>query len=503
MSIRRTVISLVAVVALGLGAFMAARVVGQDHSVHGTVRPPATTTQQGQDTLRGEVTLDTRRQQLIGVRTVKAEHAQMAPEIRISGTVTYDETRQAEISTRVDGWIKELYADYTGRPIRKGEALFTLYSPDILATENEYLLALRGRTHDSAAGTTHDYAERLVSAARDRLLRLDMTAEEIEQLEARGTSADTITFRSPVSGVAVEKAAVKGMRVMAGQALYRVADLSSVWVEAEIYESDLGSVRVGSPATVTVQAYPDRPYTGRVSYIYPSVTQETRTVRARISLANPGGLLKPNMLATVTLAVKAPHALVLPPDAIVDTGTEHIVFVAEGAGRFTPRRIDVGRRTPEQVEVLSGLDHGDEVAASATFFLDSESQLRGALQGYEATPAEAAGSQNRTHAAESAEVTFRTDPDMPKVGEATAIVTVTDAKGQAVRDAEVNVTLFMAAMPSMNMPAMKTEAKLLAASGAEYRGTVEIMTAGRWDVTVTVTKAGQKMATRQLALVVR
>ena len=451
-------------------------------------------------TPRADVSLDTRRQQLIGVRTVRVGHAVMAPEIRAAGTVTYDETRQVEVNTRIDGWIRELYADYTGRAVKSGEPLFTLYSPDLIAEQNDYLLALRGRSKLAVSdpGGLADYSDRLAAAARERLLRLQMTDAEIDEVARTGRAAETVTFRSPATGVIVEKAALRGMRVMAGQMLYRLADLSTVWVEAEVYETDLPMVRTGMRASISVAGYPDRTFAGRISYIYPLVTQETRTVRVRIVLGNPGGLLKPNMLATVTLQAPESHALLVPVDAVVDTGTQQIVFVADGAGRFTPREVRVGRRTAGQVELLSGVTDGDQVAASATFFLDSESQLRGALQKYEpqqGTPADTASAEF--------DVTFRTEPDPPHTGENTLVVGLKDSNRQPISDADVKVVLFMPPMPTMNMPAARSEATLVAAGGGLYRGTAEVMIPGRWTVTVSVARAGTTLGARQFAVVAK
>lgn len=450
---------------------------------------------------RAPVTLDLRRQQLLGVRTVEATHAHLAPEIRATGTVTYDETRQAEINTRVDGWIRELRADYTGRVVRKGEALFTLYSPDLVATQNEYLLALRGLSSENdSRPQLRQYAQRLVDAARDRLLRLDMTPADIDRLDTTRRATETITFRSPVGGVVVEKMAVQGMRVLAGQPLFKVADLSTVWVEADVYERDLQYLRVGTPAAIAVPAYPGRSFAGKVSYIAQVVEPQTRTIRTRIALANPGGLLKPNMLATVMLKGPESDVLVVPADALVETGTQSLVFVAEGQGRFTPRQVQAGQRANGNVEIVSGLEHGDRVAASATFFLDSESQLRGALGGYEA-PAESDSPME--HDASAFAVTFRTDPDPPRTGSLSLIVTVRDAAGNPVTDADVSVVLFMPPMPSMNMPAMKDTVTLAAAGRGEYRGSGELLMAGRWDVTVRVARGGKTLTTAQFGMAAR
>jgi RND family efflux transporter MFP subunit len=467
----------------------------------GTAGHDSHATQSEEETTpRADVSLDTRRQQLIGVRTVRVAHAVMAPEIRAAGTVTYDETRQVEVNTRIDGWIRELYADYTGRVVKRGEPLFTLYSPDLIAEQNDYLLALRGRSKLAVSdpGGLADYSDRLAAAARERLLRLEMTDAEIDEVARAGRAAETVTFRSPATGVIVEKAALRGTRVMAGQMLFRLADLSTVWVEAEVYETDLAMVQTGMRASISLAGYPDRTFAGRISYIYPLVTLETRTVRVRIVLGNPGGLLKPNMLASVTLQTPESHTLLVPADAVVDTGTQQLVFVAGGAGRFTPREVRVGRRSAGQVELLSGVAAGDEVAASATFFLDSESQLRGALQKYEPLQNAPAGT-----AAPEFDVTFRTEPDPPHVGENTFVVGLKDGSGQPIADADVKVVLFMPPMPTMNMPAARSEATLIAAGGGLYRGSAEVMIPGRWTVTVSVARVGKPLGARQFAVVAK
>ena len=452
-------------------------------------------------TSRGAVELDTRRQQLIGVRTVTVRRAALDGNLRLAGTVVIDETRQSEISTRVDGWIRELSADFTGRVIRRGEPLFTLYSPDLVATQQEFLLALRGlRTTNPGDVIGREYAERLVTAARERLVRMDMALEDIDQLERSGRTVEAITFRSPVTGTIVEKTAMRGVRVVAGQTLFRVADLSMVWVEAEAYESDLASIRPGVRAVVTFDAYPQRTFAGRISFVSPTITADTRTARVRVALPNAGGLLKTNMLAAVSVQTPAAPSLIVPPDAVVNTGTDIFAFVAEGDGRFTPRRIGIGRTTADGVEVVSGLSDGESVATSATFFLDSESQLRGALQNYEPPPN--ASETSTAPNAPALDITFHTDPEAPPPGDVTLIVTV-KAAGRPVTDANVSVVLSMPAMPTMNMPAMRADATLPSVGDGTYRGTGQVMTPGRWHVEVSVRRNGQSIGTRQFALIAR
>ena len=461
---------------------------------------PAAVTIGTQATPRVPVTLNARRQQLIGVRTTRAVRVDMTPEVRAVGTVRADETRQTEVNVKADGWIRGLVANFTGRPVSRGETLFTLYSPDLIATQEEYLLALRGQTQaiTGQVPELRDYSTRLVEAARERLRRWDMADAEIQELEQRGAAYETIPVRSPASGVVVEKTAVEGMHVTPGQTLFRIADLSSVWLEANVYERDMAAIRIGQAATVTFEAYPEQRFTGRVTYIYPFVDEQTRTVKVRYQLPNPRGLLRPGMYATVVLTTPALSLLSVPADAVLDSGAEQVVFVALGDGYFEPRRVRTARRVDAMVEIIEGLKEGEEVATGATFFLDSESQLQAAVRGREAAPGAMpnAGGQEL-------DITFRPQPDPPRAGDTALEVSVKDAAGAPVTDADVSVTFFMAAMPSMNMPAMRNAASLQHVGGGVYRGTGQVMTAGRWDVTVAVMRGGQRLGIRQLSMVAR
>lgn len=463
--------------------------------------PPAATPAGGQSPPRVGVTLDARRQQLIGVRTARVARVTVTPEVRALGTVRPDETRLTEVNVKTDGWIRDLRADFTGRAVRQGETLFTLYSPDLIATQEEYLLAVRGRTQAIAAQVPElrDYSARLVEAARERLRRWDVADEEVLELEQRGVAFETVPVRSPASGVITEKTAVEGMHVSPGQTLFRIADLSVVWVEADVYERDIGVIRVGQSATVTLDAYPNERFSGRTTYINPFVEEQTRTIRVRFQFQNPRGLLKPGMYANVLLAAPSASVLSVPADAVLDSGADQIVFVALGDGYFEPRPVKAARRIDANVEITEGLKEGEEVATGATFFLDSESQLRAAVRGFEA-PAEGAAPGTP---AQALAITLKSDPEPPRTGDTTLEVSVRDASGTPVTGADVTVTFFMPAMPSMNMPAMRNVASLQHVGGGVYRGTGQILMAGRWDVTVTVTRGGQRLGSRELALAVR
>jgi RND family efflux transporter MFP subunit len=459
-----------------------------------------TTPSAPQATPRGDVTIDPRRQQLIGVKTVRVIRETVDQTVRAAGAVRYDETRQADVNVKIEGWIRDLYVDYTGQPIQRGQPLFTLYSPDLINTQNEYLLAMKTRDQmqQSTIADARERADALVTSARQRLLAWDLPAEDLRKLDETRKAVDAVLFRAPVNGFVIEKQAVKGLHVMPGQSLYKVSDLSVVWVEAEVYESELAAVRVGDAATVTVDAYRGEGFAGRVIYIYPYLDDKTRTNKVRVQLANRGGRLKPGMYANVELKSRGRSGLVVPTNAVLDSGSEQVVFVAQGDGLFQPRKVKIGRRLGDSTEILEGLTEGDQVATGASFFLDSESQLRASLQGYEASAAPTGAA-----APAGTQITFRTVPDPAKVGDNQLEATIRDAGGKPIGDAEVSVQFFMPAMPTMNMPAMRSEARLTPAGDGVYRGNGQVMMAGRWDATVTVVRGGQRLGTRQLPVVAR
>jgi Cu(I)/Ag(I) efflux system membrane fusion protein/cobalt-zinc-cadmium efflux system membrane fusion protein len=468
----------------------------------GREQPPGsagpTTTEGG---THAPIDIDLRRRQLIGVRTARVERTEAVKTIRAVGIVRHDETRLADVNLKVDGWVRELYVDYTGAFVRKGQPLFALYSPDLVTTQNEYLLALatRDRVRTSEVADAREYADRLVESARRRLQLWDLPADELAALEQRRAPRTSVVFRAPVSGYVIEKHVLPGMRVAAGQTLYRIADLGVVWIEADVYEQDLALVRPLRRAAITLEAYPGERFHGRVIYIHPLVDERTRTARVRFELRNRGLRLKPGMYAHVELQAPLGRVLTVPADAVVDSGVRQIAFVAQGDGRFEPREVRIGQRLEERVQVLEGLEEGEVVASGATFFLDSESQLRAALQRY-AAPAPA---ETGRAAPPQLDIAFRSRPDPPRTGSNTFEVTVRERDGQPVTDAEVAVVFYMPPMPAMNMPAMRSEARLAHAGGGAYRGTGEIQMAGRWEVSVVVSRGGRRIGTRQLTIVAR
>ena len=452
-------------------------------------------------TPRGNVTIDARRQQLIGVRIVPVMRASLAQTVRAVGVVRYDETRLSDVNLKIEGWIRDLYVDSTGQAVEKGQPLFTLYSPDLITTEQEYLLALkaRDRVQGSAIADARERADDLIASARQRLSRWGLSTDDLRALDESQQPSEAIVFRSPASGFVIEKQALKGLHVVAGESLYKIADLSAVWVEADVYENEISGVRVGATAAVTMDAYAGERFSGRVIYIYPYLDEKTRTNKVRFAFANPGGRLKPGMFANVEVPVGAGMGLTVPANAVLDSGTEQIVFVAQGDGVFEPRAVKVGRRLADATQILEGLKEGEHVATGAAFFLDSESQLRASLQGYEAAPA-AGGSPTSVTATD---ISFHTVPDPARVGDNQFEAIVKDANGKPIDDADVTVQLFMAAMPAMGMPATRSDAKLSPAGRGVYRGQGQVLTAGQWDATVTVMRGGQRLGTKQLPIIAR
>jgi membrane fusion protein, copper/silver efflux system len=449
---------------------------------------------------RAAVTLEGRRQQLIGVRTVAVTEQALTRRLRTTGIVRFDESRWTDVNVRTEGWIRKLYVERTGDVVRRGQPLLAIYSPELATAQAEYLLAVRTRDVIASRQANTEQADLLVSAARQRLERWDVPEDHLATLAERREVAPLITFRSPVAGIVMEKRAVDGMRVMPGDSLYRIVDAAVVWVEADVYESDVSMVRVGQRAEVTLEAWPGEVIAGTVRWIAPTMDEATRTVKVRLELPNRNGRLKPGMFAQADLLTSVPRGPVVPADALLDTGGQQYVFVTDGEGYFEPRRIRTGHRLEGRVQVLEGVKAGEQVASSATFFIDSESQLRAALEGYTAPPAGAARS-----GAPSAAVTIAltTEPDPPRAGMTRFQATVTTREGQPITGGRVMLALYMPPMPSMNMPAMRSEAALGDAGNGVYRGSLDVMMAGRWEATVTVMRGTERLGSKQMTLMAR
>jgi len=317
------------------------------------------------------------RQQLIGVKTAVVGKQQLETAIRAVGKVDYDEQRIAHVNLRISGWVEDLFVGYTGQLVRKRQPLFTLYSPDLVAAQDEYLLALRAeeQVRDSPLPEVREQAAQMVQAARDRLRLWTITDQQITELARRGTAQTYLTIFSPIAGHVIDKQVFKGMFVEPQTKVYVIADLSAVWVHAEIYEYEVPFVRVGQSATLTLDAYPGESFHGRVTYIYPYMNKEARTVKVRLEFLNPGSRLKPDMYGTVVIRVDRGRKLAVPDQAVLDSGIRKIVFVAKGKGLFEPRQVTLGPKVGPYYEVIEGLVEGDRIVTSGTFLLDSESKL--------------------------------------------------------------------------------------------------------------------------------
>ncbi len=338
-----------------------------------------------------QISIGTEKVQKLGVRTEAAALRALERTLRAVGTLAVDERRITTVAPKFEGWIERLHVNTTGQPVAAGAPLMEVYSPELVTAQQEYVIAARGvNSAQDAAPEIQASMRRLQAGALERLRNWDISERELAELERGSTARRTITLRSPVSGVVIEKPALKGMRFMPGEALYQISDLSSLWVLAEVFEQDLGLVQPGQPARIRVDAFPDRVFNGRVAFLYPTLTPETRTGRLRIELANPGGALKPSMYATVDiLAGPQRKRLAVPASAVIDSGVRRIVIVQAGEGRFEPREVKLGMRADDYVEVLEGVKEGEPVVVAANFLIDAESNLRAALGGLGGAPSAA------------------------------------------------------------------------------------------------------------------
>lgn len=312
--------------------------------------------------------------QQIGLTTAVVEKRKLSRSIRTVGRVTYAEPRLAAINTKFNGWVEKLHVNSTGQPVKKDEPLLDVYSPELVAAQNEYLIAFRGKQLGADG-------ESLLASSRRRLKLLDLTDEQIAQLEASGEAKRSLTISSPFDGVVVEKAAVEGKAIVAGENLYRIADLSVLWINADLYESDLPLVKTGQEAIATFTALPGDSFKARISYIYPYLEEQTRTAKARLEVPNPDGKLKPDMWANVEITVGETESLSIPASAAIQTGQRYVAFVDKGEGHLEPRELKIGAKTDDFLEVREGVSEGEKVVTRALFLVDSESQLRAAISG--------------------------------------------------------------------------------------------------------------------------
>jgi Cu(I)/Ag(I) efflux system membrane fusion protein len=332
----------------------------------------------------GQIQISPEKIQKLGVTTATVVKRKLIRSIRALGSIQVDESRVHAVTTKFEGWIQYLYVNKTGQMIKRGQPLLEIYSPELVTAQQEYLIAQKGqRAMQRSSNQAKDTVTLLAANALQRLHYWDIAPAQIKHLQDLEKPLDTLPLLSPVNGVVLEKPAQEGMRFMPGELLFRIADLSHVWLLAEVFEQDIGTVRLGQTVQVDINAYPERFFTGKVSFIYPSLAMETRTVKVRIELQNDQDLLKPGLFGGVSLKTEEEKdaRLAIPDSAVIDSGTRQIVLLQLGEGRFEPRAVKLGRKVDGYYEVLEGLIEGEELVIHANFLIDAESNLKSALDG--------------------------------------------------------------------------------------------------------------------------
>jgi RND family efflux transporter MFP subunit len=448
------------------------------------------------------VQLTTERMQSIGVQTGTVEYKQLSDDIRATGTVDINERLLSYVQVRFPGYIRKVFANATYQYVRKGEPLFTIYSPDLVATQQEYLLARQSQKTMSASTVdgVADGAATLSTAAEQRLQQWDIPESEIAKLKETGKPVTDLTINSPVEGYITERNALPNMYAEPSTKLYTVADLSRVWVHAQVFQDDIGRVRPGDTAQITVDSYPGRTFFGQIEDILPQVDLATRTVRVRLAMANPGLKLKPGMFVNVDLKTNLGRQLIVPASAVFQSGTRQLVFLNHGNGSLEPKEIAIGPRVGDDFVVLKGLKAYESVVTSASFLIDSESQLQAAAGSFVPPPPGSGGSSPTTNApaVAQANIDFTTDPSPLQKGSNLFRVKLINPDGSPSAGAEVTVAFYMAAMPAMGMSAMNTNTKLLNKGNGVYEGSGSLGSGGTYQVTISAQKDGQLIATKQL-----
>ena len=446
------------------------------------------------------IQLSPQRMQSIGVELGTVEYKQLDNDVRATGNVDIDQRLVSYVQVRFPGYIRKVFVNATYLYVRKGEPLFTVYSPDLVATQQEYLLARQNQKALSTS-TVSDVASgaaALTSAAEQRLRQWEVPQSELQKLQQTGKPITDLTINSPVSGYVTEYNALPNMFVEPSTRLYTVADLSRVWVYAQVFQDQVGELRPGGKAQITVDSYPSRTFYGYVDQILPQVDLATRTVRVRLEITNPGLKLKPGMFVNVDLKTSMGRQLVVPASAVFQTGTRQLVFLDQGNGNLQPKEVTVGPRVGDDYIVLEGVKAGPSIVTSANFLIDSESQLQAAA-GLFAPPPPGAGA-NAAPSPNQGSIEFSSSPNPPRKGENVFHVRLTDAKGSPVSSAQVTATFYMAAMPAMGMAAMNTTVTLSDKANGLYEGAGTLGSGGTWQVTVRAAKNGQTVAVRQFGL---
>ena len=435
--------------------------------------------------------------QRIGVRMGEVRRKAVSDVIRTTGSVVIDERGLAYVQVRFSGYIQKVFVNSTYQYVRRGQPLFSIYSPELLSTEREYLLARDSqrrlaRSPDPAVARD---AASLVDASAERLALWGVPRREIERLRATGQIRRDLVIDSPVTGWVTQREALPNAYAEPGTRLYTVANLSTIWVFAHVFQNALGRLKVGDRARLTVDTYPGQRFTGRVDFIYPEVDPATRTARVRLRFANPTLKLVPGMFVNVSLEIAMGEQVVIPASGVLQTGTRQIVFVDRGDGYLEPRDVRLGAEVGDEYIVLKGLKPGERIVTSANFLIDSQSQLEAALSAF--APPSAAP---RAAGAPQVHLAVSLQPNPPRVGRNGIHVTLTDRKGAPVDGAQVSATFVLPAMPAMGMAGKHVSLQLTAIGNGAYQGAVTLSSGGTWQVAIVARKGNQILATQQLSL---
>jgi len=465
-------------------------------------------------TMQRAVQLSAEEQAKIGVQTTEVRRESITEEIRAIGRVEEPETALATVSTRFGGKVERLFVNFTGQPVQKDDPVATIqitgqpagkddpvssiYSRDLIAAAEEYKFALdnRERARSLSRPDAAAQADALVEASRVRLERFGLTADQIRSVLTSPEQPIRVTVTASSEGIVRSRKVAEGQFVNAGDVLIELTDLKTVWVKADVFDSDLARIRPGLPSTITSEAIPALKLAGKVDFIDPHSDPQTRTTPVRIQVGNPATRLKPGMIVQATFHITLGNVVTVPREAVIDSGTEKIVYIARDNGVFEQQRVQVGTPLKDRYPVTEGLKVGDKVVTSGVFLVDSQTRLTGGLTGmFGGSKSFSENAPPATSTNSAYKLTFRIEPDPPQgAKENTIHVSLTAASGKPVQDAQVRLTFTMPAMPAMNMPEMRNNAELKW-TGSEYTGPIQIMMAGGWNVGIEARRGNELIAT--------
>jgi len=437
------------------------------------------------------------RQQLIGLKFATVTQQDLVDSISTTGTVETDEQSAIYVQTRFSGWVRRVLADQTWQYVKQGQPIFTIYSPDLVSAENEYLLAARQSKAlaKSSIDGVADGAASMASASLERLKLFGVPSSEIRRLQREGKARDEIAIVAPASGYIVDRQAFPNMYAEPSMRLFTIADLSTVWVYAAVFQNQIAQIKNGDAVTISLDSYPGREFAGVIDFIWGALDPATRTAKVRINLPNPEGELKVGMFVNVNIRQRFGRGILISDASVLQTGLRNIAFVDRGDGYLEPRELELGPHLSGGFVVRKGLVERDRIVSSANFLVDSESQLQAAVGAYVPPPpgASAAGQA----AAQTATIEMKTEPSPPQKGKNTVTLVLRDSFGAPIDGANVSVVFYMPPMPEMAMAAMRRVATATAHGNGTYTASINLDSGGGWQVSASASKAGQQVATLQ------